>query len=139
VPHHGDDDVDVHWVIKKDASGGWTMTENGMPVTMVYEDGTPFKFTREADTDKVKLGIPGGKYSGFEECVMRYFNADAYVDPGNPSVRINVRGDDAPGDKLCTGKAGVEINADAWVNHGRFKDAKLGNCKSYICVNDRYK
>ena len=95
--------------------------------------------TKAADITTVKLGIPGGKYSGFEECVMRYNNADAYVDPNHPSVRINVRGDDAPGDKLCTGMDGIEINADSWVNHGRFKAASLGNCKSFICVNDRYK
>lgn len=138
VSHHGDPPGEsVRWVIRRDPNGGWSMTEEGKPVRMVLEDGSPFPFTQEADV-QANVGRPGGLYSGDEDCVMRYTNADAYVHPRDPAVRVNVRGDDAPGRSLCTSPRGTGINAPSWANGGRFKDAARGNCAGQIVVNDLF-
>jgi hypothetical protein len=140
VWHHGDIDQKVNWtpVITLQENGEWLTTakEFGQPIIEENEDGV-LKKPAVIDSN-VWIGVPGGQHSGDENCIMRYDNAEAYRSLANPNVRYLV--DEVPGFTLCTSGTGTGVNATDHSPQSRYGNATngRGNCKSQICVSDRY-
>lgn len=96
---------------------------------------------------RLVIGVEHGQHSGFEDCLMRYDNANAYRRGSNvyylnapPGYAAEVSGI-----TFCTTREGVGINSAshkprtrygaAAADYGQFKP---GDCKHQLCVNDKY-
>ena len=90
------------------------------------------------------ISIWHGTASGFEDCIMRYDNPDAYcktassteiyIIPSRSSHR------ELSGTHLCTSGKGTGVNASTHQPMSRYSDADegMGNCISQFCVNDKF-
>ncbi|HYF00738.1 MAG TPA: hypothetical protein VEJ18_17590, partial [Planctomycetota bacterium] len=80
VVHHGEGDHGVRWKITGAPNGPWTHLESGKPIVFKDYAGAPYAY--KADLDAVILvGRKGGLRSGDADCVMRYTDGQALVDP----------------------------------------------------------
>ena len=136
VWHHGRGDKTVTWT---GAAG--LLLENGVAVRALDENRNDITAAQikslGARGEEVTLGVDGGQHSGVEDCVMRYDNAIGYFSKTDPAVRY-VTGGEIPGAQLCDGVTGAGVNAPGRNSpQPRFGDAKIGNCRSQILVNDR--
>ncbi|MBI4585262.1 MAG: hypothetical protein HY717_14710 [Planctomycetes bacterium] len=146
VKHHGlVDKWEVPWSAKmgpdgnpeRDASGREIVLEDGSkPIRVIAENGRPVPLILP---QTVYLGIKGGQHSGFEDCVMRYAVADAYISVSDASVRYWIAGDEMKGLYLCETPQGTGVNASGRKPQPRYGDATLGRCKPQVCVNDAIK
>jgi hypothetical protein len=137
VWHHGS--TDARWTT-------WTRERRGLRNVVVEgwdeidvrsEDG------RRVRIDQAELGLyvasPHGEHSGSNECLMRYFVADAYRDDANASVRYWTDGAGEPGGSLlCRDSQGTGVNAPGRQPRPRHLDASLcaGDCVHQVRVND---
>jgi hypothetical protein len=148
LSHHGDMNglEDRIWDIKPGAAGApQRVLENGAPVRVFLEDGTEKVFMNPGDGRKIRVGLKGGFCSGDENCLMRYADAWAYVDPADSNARIYVGEDDMPGSAFCHSARGTGINdpdrlkKEPQVKRGgpRFGDATNGNCMQQMTVSDK--
>lgn len=136
VWHHGRGDKEVFW---SGATG--LLPEDGAAIRALDEDGKDITADKikslSAKGEHVTLGVEGGQHSGVEDCVRRYDNAIGYLSKSDPKARY-VTGGETPGAQLCDGVTGTGVNAPGRNSpQPRFGDAKIGNCKSQILVNDR--
>jgi hypothetical protein len=137
VWHHGS--TDPRWTT-------WTRERRGQRNVVVEgwdeidvrsEDG------QRLQLDRPELGLyvaaPHGEHSGSNECLMRYFGADAYRDNTNARLRYWTRGaGEAGGALLCRDSQGTGVNAPGRQPRPRHLDASLcaGDCAHQVRVND---
>ena len=95
-----------------------------------------YKQSLGADGANYKIGVNEGQHSGDDTCIMRYDIARAYIDNGNSSIRRVFGGIEAVGGALCVRKTGSGVNAKDHNPQSRYSDAKNGDCRSQILVND---
>ncbi len=87
------------------------------------------------------VGHPHAQHSGEEQCIMRYFFANAYPKEGDSSVYyISKPGTETEGSGLCISPAGTGINSPSHKPQSRYSDAAAGrgDCQNWVCVNDKY-
>jgi hypothetical protein len=141
VYHHGDADTTVVWT----RGPGDSVLEQGAPITILREDGTDVTARVLADIDRLDalgtpftrwLGVHNGQHSGFEDCVMRYDNAQAYSSDADGSIRYVVG--EIAGAHLCESGTGVSVNDPSHSPQSRYGSANSprGACRRQILVND---
>jgi len=87
------------------------------------------------------VGRPQRQHSGNDQCIMRYFFANAYPSTGSSSTfYLSASGTEPVGSNLCTSPAGTGINGPGHKPQSRYGDAasNRGACRSMLCVNDVY-
>ena len=134
VWHHGS--TDTGWTTwtreRRGAVEGWDAIE------LRSEDGSRLRL----DQPEIELWVaaPHGQHSGSNECLMRYYVADAYRENGNAAVRYWTKGAGEPrGALLCQASEGTGVNAAGRQPRPRHHDASLcsGDCVHQVRVNDR--
>lgn len=85
----------------------------------------------------VSLGGDQGQHSGFDNCVMRYDSAQAYVFRLQPNVRF-WKFEEPVGHALCRSQAGSGVNQAGRTPQDRYGIAAhgRGDCLHQILVND---
>jgi len=119
----------------------WRIIENGLDtIDARLENNRPYT---DAFPDTAYIGVWGAQHSGFEDCVMKYIVAFAYI-PG-PSTTGKIRYvtgiNERTGMKLCETKDGTGVNdrnRPPRPRYGPAASGDYGNCKSRFCVNDKY-
>jgi hypothetical protein len=89
---------------------------------------------------KLLIGVPQGEDSGSDQCVMRYYFAMAYPEPGQEKgMEANFilipPGTNPVGLGLCTESRGAGVNGPPKSRHGAAASG-YGACLQYICPND---
>ncbi|MDB5356136.1 MAG: hypothetical protein JWN24_2589 [Phycisphaerales bacterium] len=135
--YHGDGDADpVYWTI--DAKG--VLRENGKPIkgfTGADEKSSlPITLRTFPMLPRwIEVAKQKGRYSGVQDCIMRYHDAPAYVSASDSSVRyfLAVQQPEGMSVNLCIGMQGTGVNAPP---HPRYGNATYGECKYRIRVSD---
>jgi hypothetical protein len=139
VYHHGETDKTVQWTLN--AAG--KLQEGGQEITVQGEDGVDqsgmYIFYLHPPTPRPlykRKGVACGQHSGFDNCVMRYDDAQIYESKTVPGLRYVI--EEIPGFALCKTTAGFGVNLDGRHPQSRYFDAadKRGKCSSQILVND---
>ncbi|MEO7412835.1 MAG: hypothetical protein ABIZ81_05715, partial [Opitutaceae bacterium] len=89
-------------------------------------------------TRGIRVGHAGGTDSGDEECVMRYYFADAYKIPGRENAYYLIRpvpGSTHAGLGICRSPDGTGTNGEPYFRFGAAAGGR-GNCFGDICPND---
>jgi len=137
VWHHGGcDPAETTWIVGL-AEGDFAFFENGAPITVCNEAGTPVSPSLDMT---VWRGGPEGQHSGNTDCLMCYGVATAFHK--NQAAKRYLAGPAPVGKKLlCESRDGTGINGPDNPYGPRFGNAHInrGNCKAQICVNDAYK
>jgi hypothetical protein len=105
-----------------------------------------FAVNDPGSTFKIYIGLPHGKHSGNDQCLMRYPFAQAYPSAFDATVFYVVPDGTEPlGFGICSSPAGTGVNDP---NRGlpplrpqpRYFDAHTGRgaCKTWLCVSDHY-
>ena len=87
------------------------------------------------------VGRPQRQHSGNDQCIMRYFFANAYPSSGDPSTfYLSASGTEPVGGNLCSSPTGTGINGPGHKPQARYGDAASGRgaCRSMVCINDLY-
>lgn len=87
------------------------------------------------------VGRPQRQHSGNDQCIMRYFFANAYPKNGDGSTYyLSTAGTEPVGSTLCTSPAGTGVNGPGFKPQSRYGNAADGRgaCRSWVCVNDKY-
>lgn len=122
-------------------SSHWRIIENGLDtIDARLENDNPYT---DKFTDTAYIGVWGAQHSGFEDCIMKYAVAFAYIPGPNTTGKIRyVTGiNERTGMKLCETKDGTGVNDNNRKPRPRYGPAAIGlygNCKSRFCVNDKY-
>jgi hypothetical protein len=139
VYHHGRGDKRVRWFVED----GVVKERVGLiasPITIQDESNNDvtetYKQSLGAGGSNYNIGVNEGQHSGDDTCIMRYDIARAYIDNGNSSVRRVFGGIEAVGGALCVRKTGSGVNASDHLPQSRYSDAKNGDCRSQILLND---
>jgi hypothetical protein len=145
IDHHGEADKTKRWdaQLAFDITGNVDIkfTEAGHAGFIIpkWENGRPFTQTLKGN---VYVAVWGGEHCGFEDCIMRYDCAYAYIPgPGVTSdIRYIVRGDERTGLMLCVTKTDNlgGVNYLSRNPRPRYGSAVIGDCAHQICVNDKY-
>jgi hypothetical protein len=140
ILHHGPDiDKSTTWSTLQ-IEELLVFTEDGLTVDARWEsDNRPYS---QIISGNGWVGHEGGQHSGFSRCIMRYHIAFAYIpgSDGTSNIRYITGGNETPGYFLCDKK---EDNPGGF-NHTdrnprpRYGPAVNGNCRSQICINDKY-
>ena len=145
IEHHGSTDKKkaVYTSKKRDnpitGRPEYEVKEDGIVVDPRYENDRPYPHEIK-DTNYV--GVWGGLHSGEDDCIMRYDVAFAYIPgPGTGSnIRYIIDGNERTGLALCDKQQDHPGGLNDVNRHPRprYQNATVGNCKSQICVNDKY-
>lgn len=83
-----------------------------------------------------RKGVAGGQHSGFDNCVMRYDDAQIYESKTVPGLCYLI--EEIPGFALCKAPKASDVNATSRRPQSRYFDAAAnhGKCSSQILVND---
>ena len=87
------------------------------------------------------VGKPQGQHSGNDQCIMRYFFANAYQSTANSSnYYLSAAGTESVGSSLCPSPSGTGVNASSHKPQSRYGNAapNRGACQNWVCVNDKY-
>jgi hypothetical protein len=85
------------------------------------------------------IGRPQREHSGNDQCIMRYFFANAYPSSGSSSTfYLAAAGTEPVGTTLCSSPAGTGINDPNHKPQSRYSNAARGACQGWVCVNDKY-
>lgn len=94
------------------------------------------------------VGLQHGQHSGNDQCVMRYFFANAYRSIADSSLYYATKaGTESVGSSLCSSPTGTGVNAATHQPQSRYGDAAAeadpssigrGSCQKWICVSDAY-
>ena len=105
------------------------------------EDGPPAgSQTVGPDRWRLWVGAQNGMFSGDQECLMRYYDKQAYLSKAEPD-RVRYVPDERQWkmrDRLCENGNGTGVNASSHYPQSRYGDAVVGNCRSQLVVNDKY-
>jgi hypothetical protein len=106
------------------------LTEAGADQTDVYANAVG------TTGGPVWIGRKQGQHSGFENCLMRYDNSNAYVSDADSKVRYSVR--EPVGHALCNTASGTGVNEPGRLPQARYGEASAGrgNCLQQLLVND---
>jgi hypothetical protein len=153
VPHHGPDDVDYligDALCRVPDTSGHPGTE-GTLVTVNYPcSTTPRDKNGKAigpgrpGSDCWEVAVQGGKYSGNDQCWMRYDQTNFYEDPaGNcqwqhngKTIHGRLYGEDLPGMSICDSKDGTGVN-DPKKKPNKAGNATYGDCKHRLCLKHK--
>ena len=87
------------------------------------------------------VGGPQRQHSGNDQCIMRYFFANAYQSTADSSIYyLSAAGTESVGISLCPTGSGTGVNATSHKPQSRYGNAAKdrGACQSWVCVNDKY-
>jgi len=120
---------------------------NGENITLLNENGSPYDLAplfREGGGKSVAVAYLKGKFSGHQDCFMRYRLYGVYTHDAGGGIYYWVENDPATGSILCASARGTGINAPKpgtpWPRYGDADEGlRRGNCKGQVCVNDKYK
>jgi hypothetical protein len=101
----------------------------------VYVDGAIPIFTNVG----LYVGSRSAQHSGNDQCMMRYFFANAYQSAKDTSAYyISAAGTEPTGTDLCPSPAGTGVNGPNHSPQPRYFDAATGRggCQNWVCVND---
>ena len=147
VWHHGDGDRVVEWsrgsdgvLYERDAEGDSKHCVASGPrhaIRVHLENGQDVTDDPQLHLGCRTLGVDHGQHSGFENCLMRYDLARAYIAKSDHNLRYAIKKEHT-GTSLCTSGNGVSTNASGHQPQSRFGSAKAnrGNCAGQILVND---
>jgi hypothetical protein len=168
VANHGDGDRWVTWrldpqelgnyknLIEEEAYAKGTPARTIIPLEDVrWKDGKPvardklIKWLDEGNRfgKPFLVARPGGEHSGYQDCVMRYCVALAFIrqDLGT-RVRVLPSSPTDPddaydkfeliGESLCNQRDDTTVGQLNLPPLGRYGPAKYGFCRSQICIND---
>jgi hypothetical protein len=162
VRHHGDVDKGmVSWTVKGDNLVETSLDRNGNPIpdnteiipltNLLWKEGdTAYvvsleklkSWLSEAKDAKEKNGQvwvanQGGQHSGYQDCVMRYKGAAAYIPRPDSKFRyLNPHTGELTGYSLCDQKEDSAVPSLQLPKVNRYGDASAGYCRSQICIND---
>lgn len=166
LAHHGDKEFDAKfWFWKADDAGAWQLYEQAVdvidgkpkwlpgqkPISVIFEkglkpfthgDGLPLHFVWN-DPHQGWLAYVGGQgsqFSGDQECLMRYYDKQAYKSVKEPE-RVRYIPDPAEWKmrtRLCDTKDGTGVNKKGRTPQSRYGDAVVGECSKQVVVNDKY-
>jgi hypothetical protein len=157
VAHHGDSDLGyVLWKVEgtnlveipPNADGNFDLNSRQRKVfpmaNLQWEDGysvPAFELQRWLSKAKnggvVYVARQGGQHSDYQDCVMRYIIATAFIKPGKEDFRyLNRRTGELIGGSLCDTFMDSEIPGLGLPKLNRYGDATNGYCRSQICIND---
>lgn len=145
IYHHGESDLgarafqvvdEVVYERRGDQAPG---AAGQLPVSLFYEDGTPFPLEAIVPTQPTVVGVRQGQHSGVQECMMRYDTARWHV-RGVSTERFLNSTPEVVGTTLCTATSGTGVNASDHSPAPRYGGAAdhRGNCKAQLCLNDRH-
>lgn len=134
VPKPGSPDkvIQVFW--EPPASGG-------TPRPFRREDGAPAgSLTVGVDRWRLYVGGERSMWSGDQECLMRYYDKQAYLSKAQPAT-VRYLPDKAQWKartRLCEDARGTGVNAPGHQPQPRYGDAVAGKCRMQLVVNDAY-
>ncbi len=134
--HHGTGDV-KHVVWTAGANGG--LIENGSPIQLRRENGTPARFPSLAPGGSmtVWLGAHGGEHSGDQGCFMRYVSSNAYRSDAQGNLRYWADPPEPFGSGVCTANTGTGVNQPGRTTpQPRYGNASAGDCQLQLRVRD---
>jgi hypothetical protein len=157
VYHHGQSDEKVRWVYSNNPVAHIVEVKgnNRMDITVFKENGSEVSAaqffpvgTLVGNGPEMQIGVEHGQHSGAEECLMRYWIADAYRSNSDPRIRYLSPGE-IRGTNLCSTTAGTGINATNHRPQSRYGSAATpananspwikdnrGKCQDQLRVND---
>jgi len=160
IYHHGEADTKEWWEtdgakvyaqkVRWDRQiGNYVPVNNRTEIAVMREDGSAVSAGQLPIPDYMSIGVPHGQHSGADECLMRYWIAQAYPSQADPGVRYLSPGE-IRGSILDNTSAGTGVNASppehepqsrygeaaTPANGGRGVKDKRGNCKQQLRVND---
>ncbi len=86
------------------------------------------------------VGGERSMWSGDQECLMRYYDKQAYLSKAEPG-RVRYLPDKAQWKartRLCEDAKGTGVNAPGHPPQPRYGDAVAGKCRQQLVVNDKY-
>lgn len=104
-----------------------------------FPQGTTPEQDRWSKVMILQVGVRQGEHSGAENCVMRYWLADAFLKTGDsPNLYLVPDGTEPVGFQLCDTTQGQDVNMPGRQPQPRYYDAAggRGRCKFWVCVND---
>ena len=146
VSHHGESDLGERrfrvvggTVYESDGKDASLDATGKTPVTLFYEDGSPFPLSA-VDVSKVAVvGVRQGQHSGEEGCLMRYDVARFHVREDASQRFLNAT-PEVFGEHLCRSATGTGVNLSSRMPAPRYGDAAAGRgtCAEQLCVNDAH-
>lgn len=148
VWHHGACDQKVWWREETKPDGTKAVYEylsdkdfgqlaKGTPILPRFENGTLLATFNWTEAERIHLGLEHGQHSGFDDCVMRYDCATAYL-YGLSRYYLQQEEEEVPGFRLCEDRKGTGVNAASRAPRSRYGDAARGNCTAQIRVKDPF-
>jgi hypothetical protein len=134
VYHHGDfGDYATTWLR---SAGTNNVTENGQPITVIWEATGENVNYKQPPQRKVNIGAFSGRCSGDMSCIMKYDDCSAYTPRLTPSIRY--RAEEQWGNNLCVSEQGTGTNQAGRTPQSRYGPAASGRgaCALQILVND---
>lgn len=142
--------------IEQDSKGAWSPTGAARPIQALWEptsagataqpfqrkDGPPAGSATVGPEKHWRLYVGGEKsqWSGDQECLMRYYDKQAYLSKADPA-RVRYLPDPKQWrmrHRLCTTAKGTGVNAADHFPQPRYGDAAVGKCKAQLVVNDKF-
>jgi len=113
----------------------------GAPRPFRREDGAPAgSLTVGVERWRLYAGGEHSQFSGDQECLMRYYDKQAYLSKAEPG-RVRYLPDKAQWKartRLCEDAKGTGVNAPGHPPQPRYGDAMAGKCRQQLVVNDKY-
>jgi hypothetical protein len=113
----------------------------GAPRAFKREDGAPAgSLTVGVERWRLYVGGERSMWSGDQECLMRYYDKQAYLSKAEPG-RVRYLPDKAQWKartRLCEDARGTGVNAPGHPPQPRYGDAVAGKCRQQLVVNDKY-
>ncbi len=113
----------------------------GAPRAFRREDGAPAgSLTVGVERWRLYVGGERSMWSGDQECLMRYYDKQAYLSRAEPG-RVRYLPDKSQWKdrtRLCEDAKGTGVNAPGHAPQPRYGDAVAGRCRQQVVVNDKY-
>lgn len=143
VKHHGPDDLDYVTGDVRCHDPDGTVTRYACNKTPKDKNGKPNGPLQPAD-DCFEVAVKGGKFSGNDQCWMRYDETNFYEDPAGAcewqhngkTVYGSLYGKDPPGMSICESQEGTGVN-DPNKQPNKAGNATYGKCKQQIRLKNR--
>jgi hypothetical protein len=155
VAHHGDIDIGrVQWslagtdVIEKDVDDNGNIDPDKRRWRVIPQANIRRELGGSVPVNRLQdwLGTKGdqlyvarerGQHSGYQDCVMRYNVAGAFIRTGLENVRyVNRPTGELVGQSLCDQRLDTAVPSLRLPILNRYGDATNGFCRSQICIND---
>jgi hypothetical protein len=143
VKHHGPDDLDYVTGDVRCLQPDGKVLNYRCTKTPKDKNGKPNGPLQPAD-DCFEVAVKGGKYSGNDQCWMRYDQTNFYEDPAGAcewqhngkTVYGSLYGEDPPGMSICESQEGTGVN-DPNKHPNKAGNATYGKCKQQLRLKSR--